>query len=451
MNSYVERWNELCGRFLAVNADNSIWRYSRKPTDLDPEQGWKLHVGATLLTANRALELIGPVLSGSGVLFKGPCSLEELCRINSGIYYGYTQVGKCFTIYPANDEASVSLADELSKLLRGLDCPTIPFDNRYVQDSPIFYRYGSFKARPVDDDHGDKSFRDPDGNFVEDRRDTHEPPTWVTNPFSSPPVGKDESQQTNYRVVRAIRQRGKGGVYFAIDFGSHEPQVCILKEGRLHGEVAFDGRDGYWRIEQEKEVLQHLGRAGVPVPKVLSSFIANRNFYLVLEYIDGQTMEKLLSLKKRRLPIRQAVHFAAQVAEILSRLHATGYVWRDCKPANLIVVDNTQLRPIDFEGACKIGDPNPISWGTKYFEAPNRRLGDADSQPSSDVYSLGVTTHYLLTGQYPDADRTIPIQRLRKGIGVELETLVSDMLNPDAARRPSARSAAERLVRALQI
>ena len=112
MNTYTAKWETLCRRFLPFSNDASIWRYSRLPAASDPLQGWKLHVSATLLTANTVLERLGPLLTDLQVLFKAPSSLEELSRINSGVYYGYSQVGKCFTIYPATDDDSVALLDE---------------------------------------------------------------------------------------------------------------------------------------------------------------------------------------------------------------------------------------------------------------------------------------------------------------------------------------------------
>lgn len=441
MNRYTNQWDQLCNRFLPIGDDSSIWRYSRTTTSKDPVQGWKLHIGATILTAGRALELIGPVLTDLDVLFKGPRSLEELCRLNSGVHYGYTQVGKCFTIYPPNDDSVLKLANELSALLKGMPSPTIPFDERFASDSPLFYRYGSFKAQSTNTNAEPqrKTLLDPFGNEVEDRRDSPEPPSWVKNPFLSRSSAGNKSGQTSYRVVRALQQRGKGGVYLAVDFGSDEPQMCVLKEGRLHGEVTFDGRDGYWRVEQEKNILQDLASAGVQVPVVLSSFEADNHFYLALEHIEGKRLDKLLSQRKRKLTIRQAIEHALEIARILEAIHKAGYVWRDCKPANLIVVKKNNFRPIDFEGACRIGDPNPIPWGTRSY-VPKEAADTADSQPCGDIYSLGVITFNLLSGQFPNADSPVPIQRLRRGITLELQELVSDMLNQDPSKRPSVGS-----------
>src|SRR5262245_33764833 len=92
---------ELCKRFLPVAEKDSTWCYSGKSESHYPEQGWKLHLSATILTANAILERVAPFLQSRAVLFKAPASLQELDRINSGLYYGYSQVGKFITVYPS--------------------------------------------------------------------------------------------------------------------------------------------------------------------------------------------------------------------------------------------------------------------------------------------------------------------------------------------------------------
>ncbi|MGB9177992.1 MAG: hypothetical protein WCB68_02000, partial [Pyrinomonadaceae bacterium] len=58
--SLSERWQELCARYLPITLENSIWRQSRAREPQDPAQGWKLHISATILMANRVLERVGP-------------------------------------------------------------------------------------------------------------------------------------------------------------------------------------------------------------------------------------------------------------------------------------------------------------------------------------------------------------------------------------------------------
>src|SRR5438309_1595200 len=124
-------WDSLCAAYLPVFAAASIWRFSRESHPGDPSQGWKLHIPATVLTAGKVLKTIAPVLHSHKVLFKAPASLQELDRLNSGICYGYSQIGKFLTIYPQTTDEAVFLAESLHRLTRGIPAPTVPFDFKY--------------------------------------------------------------------------------------------------------------------------------------------------------------------------------------------------------------------------------------------------------------------------------------------------------------------------------
>src|SRR5205085_6408564 len=168
--------------------------------------------------------------------------------------------------------------------------------------SVVFYRYGSFKSRTIRNEDGTQTsaISDPNGILVPDSRESVGP-DWVTNPFpqnQSTDIPSNPSAK-RLRVFKALTQRGKGGVYLSADFNGPSPRPCILKEGRKHGEVTFDGRDGYWRINHEKQVLNALRRRGVDVPQIYSSFELDGNFYLVTEHLEGVNLEKLLRTRQR--------------------------------------------------------------------------------------------------------------------------------------------------------
>jgi hypothetical protein len=105
-------WQRLCKAYLPIGAKRSIWRCSRERNGDDPFQGWKLHVSATILTACRIFRLIAPYLKRRDILFKAPKSLAELYKLNCGIYYGFSQIGKFVTIYPQSVEAAADIASK---------------------------------------------------------------------------------------------------------------------------------------------------------------------------------------------------------------------------------------------------------------------------------------------------------------------------------------------------
>jgi hypothetical protein len=448
-------WERLCADYLPLAREGSIWRYSRPPAPDDAGQGWKLHVSATVLTANEVLKRVAAPLRECGAQFKGPSSLRELQRINSGLFYGYSQVGKFITVYPRSAEEAVSLARLLHGLTRRLPAPSVPFDHPFRPGSSVFYRYGSFKRLEIENGDGTRTHavRDPDGRLVADVRESASAPAWVSNPFGRG-AGVRAAQPaesplaTTYRAFKALTQRGKGGVYKALDLSVCPPRVCILKEGRAHGEVGWDGRDGRWRARHEGRALSALRSAGVDVPRVYSSFEAGGNYYLVTEYVEGESFQSLLNRRRRRLSLSQVLEYGSRLSRLLADIHAAGWAWRDCKPANVIVTKGGALRPLDFEGACPAERPDPYPWGTTAFTPPPA-VGAPQSCADGDLYALGAVVYLLLTGRLPQPPATVPVEKLRRGVPARVRRVLSELLNTDPRGRPDASSVAEELGAAL--
>lgn len=458
--SLNRRWRELCERYLPVMTEGSIWKYSRRASADDPQQGWKLHIPATVLTASLVLERVAPLLHSHRTLFKAPVSLQELERINCGLYYGYSQVGKFITIYPRTTAEAVMLARSLHRITCGMTAPSVPYDLKFRPTSRLYYRYGSFTLLEKECADGTRSLamRDPGGNLVADRRDSEEAmPGWVSDPFPKKPERHpaetvETPLRTTFRAFRALSQRGKGGVYLAVNLGATPACLCILKEGRKDGETSFDGRDGYWRIKHEEHVLASLGSKGIKVPRLYSSFEAEKNYYLVIEHIEGESMGKWLGRKKRRLSVARALRYSVELAVMMSGLHAAGWVWRDCKLANIIRTKDNKLRPIDFEGACPVNQPDPMPWGTPSFVPPEwRDEFQGQSRVPEDLYALGVIIYFLLTGCLPDSVPLLPIEKLRRNVPAGVREAVMELLQTDPTRRPTAHKVASRLQEALDL
>jgi len=437
-------WAEHCDRYLPFTSLDAKWRYSRYASPNDPDQGWKLHLSATILTAAETLQKVAQFLHGHEIVFKAPATLIELSRINSGVYYGYSQVGKFITVYPRSNKEAVFLAKQLDHLTRGMPAPPVPFDRQFSHGSCIYYRYGSFRSHVVKSPTGELL---PDSaEFWESRFD------WAADPLieTRPKLVRcriESTLQNRFRVFRALRQRGKGGVYQAIDMAATPTRLCILKEGRRHGETSEDGSDGYWRVKNEERNLSHLRSAGIEVPEIFSAFEVEGHYYLVLEFIAGETLEHLLKRRKRRLAIEQVIHYGIQLSQLLSQIHAAGWAWRDCKPGNLLITTEGRMRPLDFEGACPINQISQSVWWTPDFTPPeyqDKYAEDADPV-AADRYALGAILYLLVTGRYHRSSSSMTVNKLRRGVPEQITSLISELLSFDPQQRPEAATTAKRL------
>ncbi len=442
------RWQKLCALYLPRAPQESIWRYHHPKRQPRRSAGWKLHISATILNAPVILKRIAPVLTARGVPFKAPRSLSEVGKLNSGLSYNYSQVGKIFTVYPRSDAEAVWLAQRLHKLTRDLPAPSVPFDLGFADRSNVYYRFGAFERIELNQ-AGQRvlAVYAPDGNLIPDDREQPKP-VWAKDPFAAhkPRSRPTKSAATSsIRVMTVLTQRGKGGVYKAIDFDPNNPRLCLLKEGRKNGELTWDGRDGAWRIRNEKRVLARLSACGVPVPQVHSSFDIAGNYYLVMEYLDGETLHDNLLRRRRRLTITQVLDCGTQLATFISQMHQAGWAWRDCKPKNMIVTHAGRLVPIDFEGAAPIDRPDPWRWGTPGF-TPLQTRGKIGNGVTDDLYALGSILFLLLTGRIFDPTTPVAIQKLRRNVPPDLSRLVESLLATDPEKRPAAKVARARLI-----
>jgi serine/threonine protein kinase len=446
--SLEKEWQKLIARHLPIAPESSIWRLSRLPSSDDPEQGWKIHISATVLAANAIFEKVAPLLNSLGLLFKAPKSLDELKKINCGLYYGFSQVGKFITVYPASPEQAVWLARKLHQLTHRLPGPAVPYDRPFCRDSRIYYRYGSFSFLEMENPDGTRTLaiRDLEGKLIPDRREPGSAaPDWATDPFPRQPLrSKNKSPEASspkafFKAYEAISQRGKGGVYRALDLNPLPARLCILKEGRRDGETDWDGRDGYWRVQHEADVLSALSLAGVNVPKVYASFEAGKHYYLVTEFIEGDNLQGKLFSARKKLSLSEAIRYGIQLAGVLSEIHAAGWVWRDCKPMNLIISKEGVLRPLDFEGACRTTMPDKSPWGTSGYIPPElRKEVPAGTKLPEDLYAFGATLHQLFSGRIPDDKPPLPIGKLRRRIPCAVKSLIGALLDPDPLSRPGA-------------
>jgi serine/threonine protein kinase len=186
--------------------------------------------------------------------------------------------------------------------------------------------------------------------------------------------------------------------------------------------------------------------------------------YLVMEYVEGQDLRRMVE-EQGPLDYRKAADFIRQAAEGLAHAHAAGFVHRDIKPANLLVDPNGVLKILDLglalEGqeAWEASEGQQSAVGTADYVAPEQVMDSRSVDGRADLYSLGYTFYFLLTGRRPFPKSTLvellmahrvespePINNLRPDVPMELTEIIDRMTskNPDL-RFQTAKDVAERL------
>ena len=233
----------------------------------------------------------------------------------------------------------------------------------------------------------------------------------------------------DYLIYRALSQRGKGGVYQALDFTAVPPRFVILKEGRRHGETDLEGLDGYARLRQEGHVLRSLRTAGLPVPPLLNEFSFDGKRYLVMEMLAGRVLSPPAQDNPRQPSWRAARRILDKLAPILSRMHDAGWVWRDCKPTH-VICRHGEYRLLDFENACRVKSQRPQCWGSPGYQLPGGdKAGRRQPGTKEDDYALGVIAFQYGTGRFPPLGtprraRLYARHNCPKGLRERIETLL---------------------------
>jgi serine/threonine protein kinase len=245
-----------------------------------------------------------------------------------------------------------------------------------------------------------------------------------------------------YQLVSRIGQGGMGAVYKAIDTRFNNRPIAI-KEMSSAGLPAARLQEAEAAFEREAHLLADLLHPNLP--RIYDSFTENERSYLVMDFIEGETIEEYLEhARGGPLPVETVLKWAEQLCDVLNYLHThqPPIVFRDLKPANVMISENGHLYLIDF-GIARIFKPgkqhDTVALGSPGYAAPEQ-YGKAQSTPRSDIYSLGALLHHLLTGVDPSEQPFFfrPASQLNPAVDSDLEALLQQMLEMDADKRPAS-------------
>src|SRR6266487_5639610 len=253
---------------------------------------------------------------------------------------------------------------------------------------------------------------------------------------------KEPLLKERYRILVPVGQGGFGAVYKVED--THEGNRHLaLKEINLSALTSQEVIEATAAFNREVTLLS--GLTFPNLPRIHDFFTDREHWYLVTDFIEGETLEQYLKRTRNgRLSLKEVLDIGIQLCRVLDYLHTRepSFIFRDLKPANVMRTLAGHLYLIDFGIArhFKPGQPrDTIPLGSPGYAAPEQ-YGRAQTTPRADIYSLGALLHQLLTGNNPAQNpfrfELSPLQG--QSIPHRLQSLVMQMVEMDVNNRPSS-------------
>jgi len=244
-----------------------------------------------------------------------------------------------------------------------------------------------------------------------------------------------------YLLKTEVARGGMGAIYEAEDL--ENKRTVAVKEACLDPVACEDQRDQIReRLLLEMEILKPLDHPSIP--KIFDQFSSQNNEYLVMEFIEGNTLMQIQQETLRRkhlLEESRVLGWLIQVLDALDYLHHSPkpIIHRDIKPENLILNPEGRIKLVDF-GLMKqvenqLGKSGPLihAVGTVEYAPPEQYAeSEGHTDARSDIYNLGATFYYLLAGRLPprSVDRIMPIS-----VDVTKKLTSLHKLNPTVSKR----------------
>jgi serine/threonine protein kinase/tetratricopeptide (TPR) repeat protein len=230
-----------------------------------------------------------------------------------------------------------------------------------------------------------------------------------------------------FKIVQVLGEGGMGTVY-KVEQAGKPGYFRAVKELLINPTTTEEERkSAIERFDKEIDLLFNLKHPRIP--SLILSFQERGNYYFVMEFVPGRSLEKMLEDNKGPLDEAQVIKWMMQVCEALSYIHSRTppIILRDLKPGNIMVTPDGNVQLIDF-GIARRFDPNKRTntenLGTISYASPEHlgsitapgqrrsaqnpgKLVQTDAR--SDIYSLGATMYHLMTNQEPDPIQTPPV------------------------------------------
>ena len=262
-------------------------------------------------------------------------------------------------------------------------------------------------------------------------------PKSVSQPLAGP-LESGTVLQGRYVIDKLLGGGGMGMVYLARDQRlANRP--CAIKEMVDHFIDQQQRIEANEYFAREADTLAQLKHQAIPA--ITDRFEIQNRHYLVMEYVEGRNLEEELAARAEPLPEGLVIDIARQLSDVLAYLHGLNppIIYRDMKPSNVMLNPNGRVVLVDF-GIARLfkAARKGTMIGTLGFAPPEQYQGNVD--PRSDIYSLGATLHYVLTGRDPEKYPPFsfpPIRELRPAISSNLAGAIDAALAYEMNARPS--------------
>lgn len=236
--------------------------------------------------------------------------------------------------------------------------------------------------------------------------------------------------QKQFKIMGILGKGGMGVVYLAQDLT--DQSYWTIKEQQ----VTEKNRE---LLYSEAKILEKLDHPAIPSLRLKHT--EQDMLYLIMEYVDGCTLEELLH-SRQKISERNIVDWFTRICEILVYLHSLDppIVYRDLKPSNIMLNRSGQIKLIDFGIAQEYQDKSvsmKVAALTRGYAAPEQYDSRYHLDVRTDIYALAVTIHYLITGKDPNQPpyHFSPIRKLNPQASYALESILKKCLQPSPDKR----------------
>jgi eukaryotic-like serine/threonine-protein kinase len=250
-----------------------------------------------------------------------------------------------------------------------------------------------------------------------------------------------------YRLLRPLGEGGMGKVYLAVDNDEHQVAIKVLPPRK-----ALEEEHALRRFRREMDLSRRCSHPNLA--RTLSVGNEGDVYFMVMEYIPGESLYQMVK-SERVGPLRvpDAARIFLKLVDGLESAHASGLIHRDIKPSNVMITPQGSVKLLDMGLARALDDETGLTkantvLGTIDYASPEQLRDAAKADARSDLYSLGCTLYFALTGRAPfeggDMINKIfkqrmedpePLEKLARGVPAAFAAIVRKLMNKEPRER----------------